>query len=236
MDQSIGPDQAYSGCGRTYWLNWLHDIEGLIASFAVGVAVTLAATGIMRMGWRKGSRLIAILSVLAAFLWGGGYAVNAWTHYRIEHGVAALRVEVLARTDSNHSYGQSIIAHTGQTIEYVMIVTDFGDGEAHDVAFGVNQAPLQMPVCGSPRLVDSNTSSEGIHLSSRTPGSCFGDGIYVGGIYIDDMAPGASEELFWKEILVNVMSPGVHSLKTWGVVSGQGIRQAWSPVVVRVSA
>jgi hypothetical protein len=201
----------------------------------LGVAITLAATGILRMGWRKASRLMAVLGALIVLLWGGGYAANAWTRYRVEHGVAALRVEVLARTDINHSYAQSIVAKPGQTIEYVMIVTDFGDGQAHDVAFGVNQAPLQVPVCGSPRLVDSNTTSEGIHLSSRKPGSCFGDGIYVGGTYVDDMAPGASEELFWKETLAKVMSPGAHSLKTWGVVGGKGIRQSWAPVVVNVS-
>jgi len=173
--------------------------------------------------WRRwaGLAMVGVVLVVAVM----AQSIVGWYHqYRLNHGTVRFAIRVDEKVvGSGNSYATLINAAPGDTIEYVIIATNTGTGSARTVVFGGNLAPYLTYVCGSSRLVDSNTSSAGEALPSAKTGDCAGSAIVTGGQYVDNLYPGASENLYFQVQLGKCIPPGTHALQTVGTVrSGKG--------------
>lgn len=127
---------------------------------------------------------------------------------------------------STAAFAASNTANPGQTLDYALVVKNYGNTTLQKVVVGDNLPPYLTYVKGSTKLVDSNTG---------TAGKMLVDGITTGGVYVDDMAPGASETIYLKATLDKTIPCGDHPLKNVGVVAAQGLQQVYNVATTDVN-
>ena len=195
-------------------LNVFFSASGLAWTILVGVVVTAVSTVTAKQS-RRGRTLVIAGLAATVILGGAARWGQAWyKRYEVDHGSVRLVVQTLVRDQAGHAYAPEVVAHPGQQVKFVMIVQNIGTGVARSMVFGVNLAPYETVICGSPRLVDSSTGGSGITLSPQTTGGCLGAGVFTTRQYVDDIAPGASESLFFTVTISSAISVGNHPLQT----------------------
>jgi hypothetical protein len=196
-----------------------------IWTFVVALLATLAGGIVMRKSERV--QLFLFVGLVTAVVLGVGSSivVDRYHQYRLDHGTVKLAIQLLVRTDSSHAYGPRVTAAPGQRVEFAMPVQNLGTGIARKVSLGVNLAPYQTPVCGSPRLSDSNTAKSGETFNSATPGGCLGSGFFTTTQEVDDLGPGPAggATLYFSVTISPCVPPGQHPLQSVGTArSGKG--------------
>jgi hypothetical protein len=146
--------------------------------------------------------VITILIVLSVGAASSGIDRAVTTIYR-DHQPAELSAKLLVEPKGSRDYALTVDAMANQYAEFVLIVTNTGGKEARNVIAHFGIPSHEIAVCGSPAFVDSNTSSSGLAFVPDDPQGCRGGGVFsAGGQYIDDLAPGASESLYWEAQVV----------------------------------
>lgn len=195
---------------------WASGAAPFYVTLALGIAGSLVAARIIRSSRRGRLMWFALFAVVAAMIGGVIGVDRIEVHNQLEHGRVALGVVVMARAGEGHAYSRQVAAKPGDQVTFSLIVSNLGIGTAKNVVVGVNLAPHLTQICGSPRLVDSNTGLRGITLAAAASGGCLGDSLFRGGVYVDDLAPGATETVVWATTVEKSLS-GSHVLQTVGV-------------------
>jgi uncharacterized repeat protein (TIGR01451 family) len=120
---------------------------------------------------------------------------------------------------SSAPYAATNSANPGDTLEYALVVKNYGNTVLKSVVVGDNLPPYMTYVPGSTLLVDSNTGANGKKLV---------DGITTGGVYTDDLAVGGSETVFLKTTIAKTISCGTHALQNVGIVKPSGVTQVYN--------
>lgn len=196
---------------------WASGAAPFYVTLALGIVGSLIASRIIRSSRRDRRMWFALLAVVAAMIGGVIVVDRVVVQNQLAHGRVALGVVVMARAGEGHAYSRQVTAKPGDQITFAFKVSNTGIGTAKNVVVGVNLAPHLTPICGSPLLVDSVTGLRGITLAAAASGGCLGDSLFRGGVYVDDLAPGATETVVWATTVEKSLS-GSHVLQTVGVV------------------
>jgi uncharacterized repeat protein (TIGR01451 family) len=127
---------------------------------------------------------------------------------------------------SSAPYAATDSANPGDTLEYALVIKNYGNTTLNNVVVGDNLPPNLTYVPGSTILVDSNTGGAGKALV---------DGITTGGVYVDDMAVGASETIFLKAKIATTLACGAHALQNVGIVKATGVTEVYNVATTNVN-
>lgn len=117
-------------------------------------------------------------------------------------------------------------AKPGDTLDYALVIKNYGNTTLKNVVVGDNLPPYLTYVPGSTVLVDSNTG---------TAGKVLVDGITTGGVYVDDMAVGASETIYLHAVLAKTIPAGNHLLQNVGIVKAAGVTEVYNVATTTVN-
>jgi uncharacterized repeat protein (TIGR01451 family) len=195
---------------------WASEVAPSFVQLALGIVGGLVASRIIRSSRRGRLMWFALFAVVAAMIGGVIVVDRVVVQNQLAHGRVALGVVVVARVSQGHAYARQVTAKPGDRITFAFKVSNAGIGTAKNVVVGVNLAPHLTPICGSPWLVDSVTGLRGTKLAATASGGCLGDSLFRGGVYVDDLAPGATETVVWAATVEKSLS-GSHVMQTVGV-------------------